>query len=249
MTYERLQDGLFPGDGSEAEPAGYEHFAMEGMSWGMAALRALDIQPRGFEKMVQGFWWLRYAEVRPDLLLDGGDTATELRARGGYAWGAENAGDPSLQGFYEAALDKSLAGVFALGRPAPAPDQGPGLLDLICCTHPPQAKAEPPLSRIFADRGSAVMRSGWLPQDTVISLRVGPWFNHEHHDQGSFLVSAFGEELVGEAGYANYDKDPHYADYFTQAPAHNTVVVDGDPFSQQDYDGRYWAASSEFCEN
>ena len=65
VAYERLLDGLFPGDGSEAEPAGYEHFAMEGMSWGMAALHALDIRPRGFEKMMKGFWWLRYAAGSP----------------------------------------------------------------------------------------------------------------------------------------------------------------------------------------
>ena len=78
VSYERLLDGLFPGDGSEAEPAGYEHFAMEGMSWGMAALHALDIRPRGFEKMMKSFWWLRYAQVRPDLVLDTGDFGSEL---------------------------------------------------------------------------------------------------------------------------------------------------------------------------
>ena len=247
VTYERLQDGLFPGDGSEAEPAGYEQFAMEGMSWGMAALHALDIRPRGFEKMMKGFGWLRYAQVRADLVLDSGDTGTELSARSGYAWGAEYAREPALQAFYETATDKSLMGVFGLRHTGQSVEQAPGLLDLVCCTHPSEVTPEPPLSRIFPVRGSAVMRSGWLPQDTVISLRVGPWFNHEHHDQGSFLVAAYGEELIAEAGYANYYKDPHYPDYFTQAPAHNTVVVDNDPFSQQDYDGRYWAAFQDFA--
>ena len=247
VTYERLQDGLFPGDGSEAEPAGYEQFAMEGMSWGLAALHALDIRPRGFEKMMKGFWWLRYAQVCPDLMLDSGDTGTELSSRSGYAWGAEYTSEPALQTFYAAATDKSLMGVFGLRHPGQTVEQAPGLLDLVCCTHPSEVTPEPPLSRIFPARGSAVMRSGWLPHDTVISLRVGPWFNHEHHDQGSFLVAAFGEELVAEAGYANYYKDPHYPDYFTQAPAHNTVVVDNDPFSQQDYDGRYWAAFQDFA--
>jgi len=81
----------------------------------------------------------------------------------------------------------------------------------------------------------------------VISLRVGPWFNHEHHDQGSFRAAAYGEELVAEAGYADYYKDPHYPDYFTQAPAHNTVVIDDDPFSQEDYDGRYWPSFRNFA--
>jgi hypothetical protein len=246
-TYERLQDGLFPGDGSEAEPAGYEQFAMEGMSWGMAALHALDIRPRGFEKMMKAFWWLRYAQVSPDLVLDTGDSGSELRAHTGFAWGAEYAGDPALQAFYETATDQSLREVFESHQTGQTHEQAPGLLDLVCCTHAAMVTPEPPLSRIFPARGSAVMRSGWRPEDTVISLRAGPWFNHEHHDQGSFQVAAYGEELVAEAGYAHYYTDPHYADYFTQAIAHNTVIIDGDPFSQEDYDGRYWAAFQNFA--
>jgi hypothetical protein len=246
-AYERLLDGLFPGDGSEAEPAGYEHFAMEGMSWGMAALHALDIRPRGFEKMMKAFWWLRYAQVRPDLVLDTGDSGSELRALSGFAWGAEYAGDPALQAFYESATDQSLMGVFELRHTGRTLEQAPGLLDLVCCTRAAMVTPEPPLSRIFPARGSAVMRSGWRPEDTVISLRVGPWFNHEHHDQGSFRVAAYGEELVAEAGYADYYRDPHYADYFTQAIAHNTVIIDDDPFSQEDYDGRYWASFHNFA--
>src|SRR5207302_3333525 len=99
-----------------------------------------------------------------------------------------------------------------------------------------------PPSRVFPLRGSAVLRSGWGEEDAVISLRAGPWFNHEHHDQGTFQVAAFGEKLIGEAGYSDYYKDPRYLDYFTQAPGHNTIVVDHNPFSQEDYDGRYWKA-------
>jgi len=206
---------------------------------GLAALHALDIRPQGFEKMMKAFWWLRYAQVRPDLLLDTGDFGSELRAHSGYAWGAEYAGDPALRAFYETATDQSLMGVFQSPHTGRTLEQAPGLLDLVCCTHPPVVTPEAPLSRIFPARGSAVMRSGWLPEDTVISLRVGPWFNHEHHDQGSFRAAAYGEELVAEAGSADYYRDPHYPDYFTQAPAHNTVVIDDDPFSQKDYDGRY----------
>jgi len=54
-AYEQLLDGLFPGDGSEVEPAGYENFAMQGVSWGMAALDALGVRPRQAEKMWAGF--------------------------------------------------------------------------------------------------------------------------------------------------------------------------------------------------
>ncbi len=247
VTYERMLDGLFPGDGSEAEPASYEHFAMEGLSWGMGALHALDIRPRGFEKMMQAFWWLRYAEVRPDLVLDTGDSGHGLPGLSGFAWGAEFGGDPAQRAFYDTATDARLEALFGEGHPEETTQQTPGLMDLVCCTSPAAPPPHPPDSRIFPLRGSAVLRSGWQPEDTVISLRAGPWFNHEHHDQGSFQVAAFGEDLVAEAGYADYYRDPHYPDYFTQAPGHNTVLIDSDAFSQEDYDGRYWAAFKNYA--
>lgn len=239
---ERLMTGLFPGDGSEAEPAGYEDFAMEGMSWGQASLNALGIRPRGIDRMMQAFSWLRYAQFRPGMFLDTGDFETALPSLSGFAWSAEISGDPALEAFYEMAINRSLAGVLHLQHTGRMLEQAPGLLDLVCCTRPSENPREPPLSRIFPLRGSAVLRSGWRPDDTVVSIRIGPWFNHEHHDQGSFRVAADGEELIGEAGYTDYYKDPHYVDYFTQASAHNTVVLDGDAFSQGDYDGRFWAA-------
>jgi hypothetical protein len=69
---------------------------------------------------------------------------------------------------------------------------------------------------------------------------VGPWFNHQHADEGSFQVAAFGTTLIDEAGYANYYTDPRYPDYFTQAAGHNTLLVDGNAFSQTAIASRYW---------
>lgn len=244
VSYENLMQGLFPGDGSEAEPAGYEDFAMEGMSWGAAALGSLGIRSSAMDKMLQAFWWERYIRIRPDLLLDTGDFHGELASLPGFAWSAEYAQDPSLRAFYE---NDNNSTVLAVSRSQDAKSEGasdpaPGLLDLVCCTQPLTSSPPAPPSRAFRLRGSAVLRSGWDLDDTVISLRAGPWFNHEHHDQGSFQVAAFGEKLISEAGYSDYYKDPRYIDYFTQASGHNTVLLDHNPFSQGDYDGRYWRA-------
>jgi hypothetical protein len=242
VSYERLIKGLFPGDGSEAEPAGYEDFAMEGMSWGAAALDALEIHSTGLEKMLQAFWWERYIRIRADLMLDSGDFDGYLTALTGFAWSAEYTHDPSLRAFYESGNSRTLAAISRLHDTGRALESMPALLDLVCCTESLQESPEPPPSRVFPVRGSAVLRSGWTQDDTLISLRAGPWFNHEHHDQGSFQVAAFGEQLIAEAGYSDYYKDPRYLDYFTQATGHNTVMVDDNPFSQGDYDGRYWKA-------
>jgi hypothetical protein len=230
-AYERNLRGLFPGDGSEMEPAGYEHFAMQGLSWGAAALRGIGIRPSGMPQMLEAFWSPYYEMVRPGLVLDTGDFNGTFRSLSGFAFGAEFGGIPALRALYDR--------VERTGTP--------DLLDLLCCSQPaakPAVKAA--LSRIFPTRGSAVLRSGWTPADTAIELRAGPWFNHEHHDQGSFQVSAFGTKLISEAGYANYYLDPNYPGYFTQAPGHNTVLVDDDAFSQIDYDGLLWKALRSF---
>ena len=108
VVYERLLEGLFPVDGSGAEPATYVHFSMEGMSWGMAALHALQVRPRGYDRMMRVFRWARYAKVQPSLVLDTGDSGTEMNVLSGFAWGAEYAGDPALRAYYDAATEKSL---------------------------------------------------------------------------------------------------------------------------------------------
>ncbi len=103
-----------------------------------------------------------------------------------------------------------------------------------------------PGSRYFPRKGAAVFRTGWKPNDAILLFRAGPDFNHNHADQGSFLLRALGENLVTEAGYADYYKDPYYDTYFKQAAGHNTVLVDGDPASQEVADTLTFAALHEY---
>lgn len=242
FAYEELLQGLFPGDGSEAEPYGYENFAMQGMSWGISSLRALGIHPRGTQRMIQGFWWPYYATVKPGLQLDTGDFNGHLTGLPGFAWGAEFSGIPELRALYDTGTHLDLTKTAHAGENGHMLEEQLNAIDVVCCSGPAPAFTPPPPSRVFPLRGSAALRSGWGRDATVISLRVGPWFNHEHHDEGSFQVAAFGLALIGEAGYGSYYIDPRYPDYFTQAAGHNTVLVDGDPFSQMAFAPRYWAA-------
>jgi Heparinase II/III-like protein/Domain of unknown function (DUF4962) len=106
----------------------------------------------------------------------------------------------------------------------------------------PPNLAQLPTSRIFRDKGNAVFRSGWGADDFVFLFRAGPNFNHNHADQGSFLLTAFGEPLITEAGWSHYYNDPYYATFFTQAIGHNTVLVDDDPESQAVADTPQFAA-------
>ncbi len=252
VAYQGLLKGLFPGDGSEREPAGYEIFAMEGMTYGISALKSLGIVPDGTQKMMESFWWLRYAEVNPRLVLDTGDTGSSLASLYGYAWIAEHSDDPGARWLYDSVPRPAMESphVETKGQDAPpnlpAISRAPNLLDLLCCTQAAPQAPTPPPSRIFSLRGSAVLRQGWADGQTVVSLRVGPWMNHEHHDQGSFQLASRGELLVGEAGYADYYRDPNYKDYFSEAAGHNVVLLDGDAFSQIPYDGAYYKAFAKY---
>jgi len=241
FAYEQLLQGLFPGDGSEAEPYGYENFAMQGMSWGISSLAALHVRPAGADRMITGFWWPYYVTVRPGLQLDTGDFNGHLNGRPGFAWGAAFTGIPELQALYDTGTHLDLSKGADAGQNGHLLEENFGPIDLACCSKAAPAFTAPPPSRVFPVRGSAALRSGWDADAAVISLRVGPWFNHQHADEGSFQVAAFGVELIDEAGYGNYYTDPRYPDYFTQASGHNTLLIDGNAFSQTAIAGRFWA--------
>jgi hypothetical protein len=240
FAYEELLQGLFAGDGSESEPYGYENFAMQGMSWGMSSLNALGIHPAGAERMVRSFWWPYYVTVRQGLQLDTGDFNGHLTGLPGFAWGAATSGIPELRALYDTGTNLDLTQTVETGHNGHLLEERLGPIDLACCSQAAQPFTRPPASRIFAARGSTALRSGWSDDATVISLRVGPWFNHQHADEGSFQVAAFGSRLIDEAGYSNYYTDPRYPDYFTQAAGHNTLLVDDNAFSQSAIASHFW---------
>ena len=99
-----------------------------------------------------------------------------------------------------------------------------------------------PGSRIFNVKGDAVFRTGWDADAALVLFRAGPTFNHNHSDQGSFQFRALGETLITEAGWSDYYKDPYYDTFFTQAAGHNTLLVDGNPASQDIADTAQFAA-------
>lgn len=108
---------------------------------------------------------------------------------------------------------------------------------------------EPPSghgSRLFGVKGNAVFRTGWGEDDAIVLFRAGPTFNHNHNDQGSFLIRNFGEGLATEAGWSDYYKDPYYGTFFTQAIGHSTLLVDGHPESQVIADTRQFAALDRY---
>ena len=90
-----------------------------------------------------------------------------------------------------------------------------------------------PKSTLFRDVGTAIFREGFADDDFAFIFRCGPFYNHQHFDQGSFFLLDRGEELIVELGRTHYYDDPLYQPLAIQAGGHNTVLIDGDPESQR----------------
>lgn len=215
----KLEDHMaasYLSDGSYGEGISYHEFDMETLGPALNAVRrAFGIDHWKQTHVVDSLQYPLYTLTQPTAgSLDMGDT----HAPAGHGIPAliYESKDPVMRWYYSQ-FDRPSLSKFIFYDDSVRPQ-------------PPQSKL--PASRIFRDKGNAVFRSGWDKDAIVFLYRAGPNFNHHHADQGSFLLNAFGENLVTEAGWSDYYKDPYYATFFTQAEGHNTVLVDGNPESQ-----------------
>jgi hypothetical protein len=202
-------------DGSYGEGISYQEFDMETLGPALIALKrvfGLDYWNRSYVK--DSLWYPLSTLADPvSGCLDMGDT----HCPAGYSLApVVTASRNPVFRWYEDRVHRSSWEdfLFADDTLKPQPPAAPG-------------------SRYFPTKGAVVFRTGWRPDASILLFRAGPNFNHNHADQGSFLLRALGENLVTEAGYSDYYKDPYYASYFKQAAGHNTVLVDGDPASQE----------------
>ena len=201
-------------DGSYGEGTGYQEFDLKTTTLALAALKrtlGIDLWSRSFvrDSLVYPLYTLAIPRTHS---LGMGDNSHAS----GYTSApiVQQSDDPAMQWYYQQFEHHSLHDfLFPVKR----------------------MEASPPsrTSRIFENKGDAVFRTGWAEDDAILLFRAGPNFNHNHADQGSFLLRAWGEDLVVEAGPADYYKDPYYRSYFSQAEGHNTVLVNGDPASQE----------------
>jgi len=89
-------------------------------------------------------------------------------------------------------------------------------------------------SRLFADGGYVVTRSGWEPDGHQLIFDVGPLGcrvsgGHGHADLLSVQCAVFGQPYLVDAGTCCYTADSTSRDFFRSTAAHSTVVVDGEP--------------------
>lgn len=227
----KFEDHLAAGylaDGSYGEGISYQEFDLETTCLALVALeRVFGVNDWDRTHVKDSLWYPISTLAQPvSGSLDMGDT----HYPSGYSSAliVARSRDPVFRWYYDRFEHKSLQDfLFA---------------DFSIAGQPPLA----PGSRYFQQKGNVVFRTGWGEDDAILLYRAGPNFNHNHADQGSFLIRALGENLVGEAGYADYYKDPYYDSYFKQAIGHNTVLVDHDPESQEIADTLQFAALDSY---
>lgn len=208
----------YTSDGSYGEGVTYHRFDFE-----MTSLVA-ELAKRHFGMSLDHYFahserYLAYANYGKDGLLDYGDSHVDVAPSNVFAYTAALNLSPATTDFYFQHRERGTAELLSrvlweakIDAPAPAADE--------------------PQSMVFAQRGVAVLREGWSPDAAVVAMRAGKNFNHNHADQGSVFYAKYGKLWLGEAGYADYYKDPSYNTYNIQAAGHNVLLVDGNPESQ-----------------
>lgn len=82
-------------------------------------------------------------------------------------------------------------------------------------------------SVVFPYAGWTVMRSGWQRDALYLNMDAGPFgYGHQHEDKLSFVLHAYGQQLVFDAGSYAYENSP-MRHYVVSARGHNVVHVDG----------------------
>lgn len=82
------------------------------------------------------------------------------------------------------------------------------------------------LSVAYPWAGHVVMRSGWEADSHWSFFDAGPWGAlHQHHDKLHLSLSAYGRDLLVDAGRYTYEADEYRA-FFTGSRAHNVILVD-----------------------
>ncbi|GAH81846.1 unnamed protein product, partial [marine sediment metagenome] len=87
--------------------------------------------------------------------------------------------------------------------------------------------------RVFRSVGTTVFKSGWDADDFNFVMRTGPFYNHQHIDQGTFWLSDRGSLFLEERHGSTYYDDPLYQPWYTQPIAHSTILIDHNHQSQQ----------------
>ena len=234
-------DDMFYPDGSSVEGMGY------GLALGQVleyahALSRKDVRhglldPRPLFKNIMLFWYLtRDPEDRPfplAKLADGSDHPMQSDAM--WLQIADMFGQPLARWFWRRRFDASCQSPDQAGAGLDDWDAD-GVLNLLLCNDGDE-DASPrqlgvPSSYHFKKRGIVVVRRDHDEQTPVLRISAGrtaPQGSvHQHWDALAISLSAFGQRLIVDPGFAKLDGDPYeLSNLYTTTEAHSSILIDG----------------------
>jgi hypothetical protein len=222
----------FDRDGAYGEGFRYFNFAMQSFAKTMPVIeRSFNIDFSG--PMLQGhletLWTTNYGN---NLTFSFGDTEPFLKQESTARWiGSQNGPMNSWAWLVEKTRDPILAWLYENLK-----EYGT-IQEVLHETGDVRAGKPDSLGTVkfFRDVGTAAFRSGWGADDFIFVFRSGPFYNHQHMDQGSFFLADHGNIFLEERydGEHHYYDDPIYRTHTIQTIGHNTILIDGNPQSQK----------------
>ena len=107
----------------------------------------------------------------------------------------------------------------------------------------PQIPARLPQSIFYDSIGWGIFNTSIVDgtRNVSVGMHAGTYGRaHQHDDQNSITVNAYGDKLLIDSGYYDYFGSRHFEQYSIKTRAHNTILVD-----QQSQNGRKDGAGAE----
>lgn len=95
----------------------------------------------------------------------------------------------------------------------------------------PRAPTDLPPSIHYRHIGVAIFNTSLVDgrEGVTVAMHSGPYqAGHQHPDQNSFVIHAYGAKLAIDGGYYDWYGSPHFKAYSMQSLAHNTLLVNGE---------------------
>ncbi|HUT63246.1 MAG TPA: heparinase II/III family protein [Anaerolineae bacterium] len=214
--YELIQKVL-DSDGAYGEGYGYYNFSM--LSWSKSLPAVENVFKVDMSGKLDGSYkeiiWAGIVKDKQDFYF--GDSGGNLGPLTNWAWLLAKYKDPLLGWFYNFLKggETFMDVLYEIGEvPRDDPfDENP--------------------VKLFREVGTTVFKSGWEKDDFVFVMRTGPFFNHQHLDQGTFWLAGGGNIFIEERNGSTYYDDPLYQSWYTQPVAHSTLLIDRNHQSQR----------------
>ena len=232
LKFHKYLTTVFGKDGSYGEGFRYYNFAMQSLAKILPPLKRLffiDLVQPIRQSYLETLW---SSLIPKNIGFSYGDTESYLKKESQAWWiGTESGPMNNWAWLLNLTKDPYLAWLYRSLKEFDTLQEVLHKVDDIL----PQKPDSLGLVKFFPDIGTAVFKSGWGENDFVFSWRCGPFFNHQHMDQGTFYLADKGQIFLEERydGEHHYYDDPIYRTHAIQSIGHNTILINRNPQSQK----------------